>query len=130
MKRALTLAMKGKGRTSPNPCVGALIVKDGKIVGEGYHKRAGTDHAEVVAIKNARGRVRGATLYVTLEPCCHTDKLTPPCTEAIISAGIRQVVVAMKDPNPKVSGRGIRILRKSWHRGNKWYPQRGGICLK
>ncbi|WP_353685609.1 bifunctional diaminohydroxyphosphoribosylaminopyrimidine deaminase/5-amino-6-(5-phosphoribosylamino)uracil reductase RibD [Thermodesulfovibrio sp. 3462-1] len=111
MKRALFLAKKGNWRTSPNPMVGAVIVKDGKIISEGYHKKAGLPHAEAEAIMSAKESLHGATLYVTLEPCCHRDKKTPPCTDAIISSGIKKVVIAMRDPNPKVSGKGIEILK-------------------
>jgi diaminohydroxyphosphoribosylaminopyrimidine deaminase/5-amino-6-(5-phosphoribosylamino)uracil reductase len=113
MKMALTLAEKGIGRTSPNPAVGAVIVKNGEVIASDYHRRSGTPHAEVLAIKKAGMRARGATLFVTLEPCCHTDKKTPPCTGAIIRAGIRKVVIAMIDPNPKVTGRGILELRRA-----------------
>jgi len=112
MKRALALAKRAEGMTSPNPMVGAVIVKKGRIIGEGYHKRAGTAHAEVVAIDNASADIAGSTLYVTLEPCCHKDKRTPPCTDKIISSKIKRVVIAMKDPNPKVAGRGIEALKK------------------
>ncbi|MEN2995176.1 MAG: bifunctional diaminohydroxyphosphoribosylaminopyrimidine deaminase/5-amino-6-(5-phosphoribosylamino)uracil reductase RibD [Thermodesulfovibrio sp.] len=111
MKRALFLAKKGNWRTSPNPMVGAVIVKNGRIISEGYHKKAGSLHAEAEAIMNAKESLNDATLYVTLEPCCHTDKRTPPCTDAIIKSGIKKVVVGMKDPNPKVSGKGIEILK-------------------
>jgi diaminohydroxyphosphoribosylaminopyrimidine deaminase/5-amino-6-(5-phosphoribosylamino)uracil reductase len=90
--------------------VGALLVRQGRIVAEGYHKKAGTPHAEVIAIDHAGDRAAGSTLYVTLEPCCHKDKRTPPCTDKIIAAGIRDVVIAMKDPNPRVSGKGITLL--------------------
>lgn len=110
MKMALELAEKGRGFTSPNPMVGAVIVKEGRIVGRGYHQAAGKAHAEVNAINDAGTSVRGATLYVTLEPCNHTGR-TPPCTEKIIRAGISKVVVAMKDPNPDVKGGGIDYLR-------------------
>ncbi|MCK4462263.1 MAG: bifunctional diaminohydroxyphosphoribosylaminopyrimidine deaminase/5-amino-6-(5-phosphoribosylamino)uracil reductase RibD [candidate division Zixibacteria bacterium] len=112
MERALNLAVKGRGHTSPNPLVGTVIVKGRRIIGQGYHHAAGRDHAEVVAIKNARGGCRGATLYVTLEPCCHTG-CTGPCTDAIAAAGIKRVVCAVKDPDPRVSGKGLRALRKS-----------------
>ncbi len=112
MERALNLAEKGRGRTSPNPLVGAVIVKGRRVIGQGYHHAAGRDHAEVVAIKNARGGCRGATLYVTLEPCCHTG-CTGPCTDAIAAAGIKRVVCAVKDPDPRVHGKGIRALRKA-----------------
>lgn len=112
MRRALLLAARGLGRTSPNPAVGAVVVRAGRIVGEGYHRRAGEPHAEVIALRNAAALARGATLYVTLEPCCHRDKRTPPCTDAILSSGAKRVVIATEDPNPKVSGRGIARLRE------------------
>ncbi len=111
MQRALTLAARGKGRTSPNPLVGAVVVKGNRIISEGYHKKAGTQHAEILALKKAGSKAKGATLYINLEPCCHTDKKTPPCTKSIIKAGIKKVVTAMIDPNPKVSGRGIKELK-------------------
>ena len=113
MQKALDLAIKGKGRTSPNPMVGAVIVKGEKIIATDYHKKAGTPHAEVLALKKAGKGAKGATLYVNLEPCCHTDKKTPPCTKAIIQSGIKKVVVAMIDPNPKVSGMGLKELRNA-----------------
>ncbi len=113
MKRALSLARRAYGSTSPNPMVGAVLVKKGRIIAEGYHKKAGLPHAEAVAIANAEGKAKGSTLYVNLEPCCHTNKRTPPCTDAIVSAGIKKVVISMKDPNPKVSERGIKILREN-----------------
>ncbi len=113
MQRALELAARAKGKTSPNPMVGAVIVKGYRIISEGYHKKAGTPHAEIVALKKAGSKAMGATLFVTLEPCCHTDKRTPPCTKAIIASGIKKVIVATTDPNPKVSGKGIRELRKA-----------------
>lgn len=109
MRMALWEAKKGIGRTSPNPSVGAIVVKNGKIVGKGYHKKAGTPHAEVHALQKAGSKANGATLYVTLEPCNHTGR-TPPCTEAILMAGIAQVVIGMKDPNPKVAGGGADYL--------------------
>src|SRR3989338_607852 len=113
MQRALELARKGLGRTSPNPMVGAVVVKNGRILAEGYHKKAGTDHAEICALKNlSRAQTQGATLYVTLEPCCHTGR-TPPCADALIAAGLRTVVIGTRDPNPLVSGKGIRTLRKA-----------------
>lgn len=112
MKRALTLAAKARGMTSPNPMVGAVVVKNGKIISEDYHKKAGEPHAEALAITEAGQRARGSTLYVTLEPCCHLDKRTPPCTKAIINSGIKKVFIAMKDPNPKVSGKGIEELKR------------------
>lgn len=112
MRRALELARLGLGRTSPNPAVGAVIVRDGRVVGEGYHQKAGTPHAEIHALRAAGEAARGATLYVTLEPCCHYGR-TPPCTEAIKGAGIRRVVAAMADPNPKVAGGGFQDLRRA-----------------
>jgi len=110
MKLALELAAKALGRTSPNPVVGAVLVKDGRIVGRGYHHRAGGPHAEVNAINDAGEQARGATLYVTLEPCNHFGR-TPPCTHRILEAGIQRVVVAMDDPNPGVGGGGSRYLQ-------------------
>ena len=112
MKRALLLARKGKGRTSPNPLVGAVLVKRGKVVGEGYHAKAGEAHAEIVALRKAGKEARGSTLYVNLEPCTHYGK-TPPCAPAVIQAGVRRVVVGMVDPNPVVKGKGISTLRKA-----------------
>jgi diaminohydroxyphosphoribosylaminopyrimidine deaminase/5-amino-6-(5-phosphoribosylamino)uracil reductase len=112
MKRALSLASKGRGTTSPNPMVGALVVKNGRIISEDYHKKAGEPHAEALAILSAGDKAKGAILYVTLEPCCHKDKRTPPCTKVIIESGIKKVFIAMKDPNPKVSGKGIEELKK------------------
>ncbi len=109
IKKAIELAKLGMGKTSPNPLVGAVIVKEGKIVGEGYHERYGAPHAEAVAIQRAGGNTLGATLYVNLEPCNHYG-LTPPCTEAIIKAGIKRVVISMVDPNPLVHGKGIQRL--------------------
>jgi diaminohydroxyphosphoribosylaminopyrimidine deaminase/5-amino-6-(5-phosphoribosylamino)uracil reductase len=112
MQRAIELATQARGRTSPNPMVGAVIVKDGKIIGEGYHKKAGTPHAEIHALAAAGNEARGATLYVSLEPCCHHGR-TPPCTEAIINSGIKRVVIAALDPNPKVAGGGLQRLKKA-----------------
>jgi len=113
MRKALELAARGRGRTSPNPMVGAVIVKGGNIIAADFHRKAGAPHAEILALKKVGKRARGATLYISLEPCCHTDKRTPPCTGAIIQAGIKRVAVAMIDPNPKVSGMGLRALRKA-----------------
>ncbi len=110
MEHALALARKGIGLTSPNPHVGCVIVRDGQIVGEGFHQYEWRDHAEIVALKSAGEKARGATLYVNLEPCNHTGR-TGPCTEAIIAAGVRRVVAAMQDPNPATSGRGFERLR-------------------
>lgn len=112
MKRALTLARKGIGRTSPNPSVGCVIVKDGVIVGEGWHRKAGTPHAEVHALNMAGDAARGADVYVTLEPCCHTGA-TPPCTKALIQSGVRRVFAGMRDPNPRVSGGGLAALENA-----------------
>lgn len=110
MGRAVELAVQALGRTSPNPVVGAVVVLEGEVVGEGYHQLAGTPHAEIHALNQAGERARGATLYVTLEPCCHYGK-TPPCVDAIIGSGIKRVVVAIQDPNPQVSGQGIARLK-------------------
>jgi diaminohydroxyphosphoribosylaminopyrimidine deaminase/5-amino-6-(5-phosphoribosylamino)uracil reductase len=110
MREALILARRGLGKTSPNPLVGALVVKGGKIIGKGYHRRYGGAHAEVIALRNAKGDVRGATLYVTLEPCCHYG-WTPPCVDAIIEAAVSEVVIGTPDPNPRVNGKGIQFLR-------------------
>jgi diaminohydroxyphosphoribosylaminopyrimidine deaminase/5-amino-6-(5-phosphoribosylamino)uracil reductase len=110
MRRALSLAENGRGRTSPNPMVGAVVAREGQVVGEGYHARAGGPHAEVVALEAAAGAADGCDLYVTLEPCCHAGR-TPPCTERIIASGIRRVVMPLVDPNPLVSGRGVDRLR-------------------
>lgn len=112
MRRALELARHGEGCVEPNPMVGCVIVRDGEIVGEGYHARFGGDHAEVVALKQAGERARTATLYVTLEPCSHFGK-TPPCADAIVRAGVRRVVLAHLDPFPLVAGDGIRRLREN-----------------
>ncbi len=113
MKQALRLAARGRGTTSPNPMVGAVIVAKGKVVGAGYHKQAGGPHAEVFALQLAKSQSRNATLYVTLEPCCHTEKRTPPCVPDIIHSGVGRVVVAMRDPNPQVAGRGIQQLKRA-----------------
>ena len=112
MKRVLRLAAKGRGRTSPNPMVGALLVKGDKIIGEGYHAKAGTDHAEIVALRNAGKEAREATLYLNLEPCTHYGK-TPPCLPAVIEARVKRVVVGMEDPNPLVTGRGLEGLKQA-----------------
>jgi diaminohydroxyphosphoribosylaminopyrimidine deaminase/5-amino-6-(5-phosphoribosylamino)uracil reductase len=112
MRRALSLAKRGRGRTSPNPAVGAVVVADGQVVGEGYHHKAGEPHAEILALRAAGNQAPGATMYVTLEPCCHHGR-TPPCTDAIIAAGIRRLVYGGKDPNPAVSGKGHAQLEKA-----------------
>ncbi|MDM8551811.1 bifunctional diaminohydroxyphosphoribosylaminopyrimidine deaminase/5-amino-6-(5-phosphoribosylamino)uracil reductase RibD [Desulfobacterales bacterium HSG2] len=110
MKMALDLAVKGEGFTSPNPMVGAVVVRDGEVVGKGFHEAVGKAHAEVNAIDDAGASAKGSTLYVTLEPCNHTGR-TPPCTEKILAAGIERVIVAMDDPNPDVTGGGNAYLR-------------------
>lgn len=112
MKMCLALAQKAQSKTSPNPLVGCVLVKNDKVIGSGYHKKAGHNHAEVVALKSCRQNPRNATLYVNLEPCCFYGR-TPPCTHAIIRAGISRVVCGIKDPNPKVSGKGIAQLQKA-----------------
>ncbi|MFQ5585273.1 MAG: bifunctional diaminohydroxyphosphoribosylaminopyrimidine deaminase/5-amino-6-(5-phosphoribosylamino)uracil reductase RibD [Thermodesulfobacteriota bacterium] len=112
MKMAIGLARRGVGKTNPNPAVGAVIVKDGTVVGKGYHRRAGLPHAEIEALRDAGNRAKGGVLYVTLEPCDHTGR-TPPCTESIIAAGVKNVVVGAGDPNPLVTGRGVRRLRRA-----------------
>jgi len=109
MARALQLAARGLFTTSPNPRVGCVIVKDGRVVGEGWHERAGSPHAEIHALKAAGEAARGATVYVTLEPCSHHGR-TPPCAEALVNAGVARVVAAMRDPNPLVAGSGIDML--------------------
>ncbi|MBL8251113.1 MAG: bifunctional diaminohydroxyphosphoribosylaminopyrimidine deaminase/5-amino-6-(5-phosphoribosylamino)uracil reductase RibD [Candidatus Competibacter sp.] len=112
MARALTLARRGLQSTDPNPRVGCVLARDGVVVGEGWHRRAGEPHAEAIALDTARERARGATAYVTLEPCCHYGR-TPPCTDALLSAGISRLVAAMADPNPQVAGKGLAILREA-----------------
>jgi len=110
MRRALELAERGRGRTAPNPVVGAVIVRGGRVVGEGWHRALGEHHAEVEALARAGTAARGATLYVTLEPCAHWGR-TPPCVDAILAAGLSRCVVALRDPDPRVDGRGLRRLR-------------------
>ncbi len=112
MRRALELAERARGTTRPNPTVGAVIVRGGRVVGEGFHERAGGPHAEIAALANLRGSPRGTTMYVTLEPCCHTGR-TGPCTEALLKAGPARVVIGCGDPNPVVDGRGIARLRRA-----------------
>ncbi len=109
MRLALRLAKRGWGKTSPNPLVGAVVVKHGQVVGKGFHRAVGEPHAEVIAIREAGERAQGATLYVNLEPCCHRGK-TPPCTQAIINTGISKVIASIKDPNPQVNGKGFQEL--------------------
>jgi len=116
MAHALELALKAKGMTAPNPVVGSLVVRDGRILGSGYHRRAGMPHAEVEALRDAERRgedVTGATLYVTLEPCCHEGKRTPPCAPLVASSGVRRVVVGCLDRNPSVAGKGVEYLRRA-----------------
>lgn len=110
---ALRLAAKGRATASPNPMVGALVVKQGRIVGQGFHLRPGLPHAEIPALRQAGRRAKGATLYVTLEPCCHLKKRTPPCVPEILRSGVRRVVIAMTDPNPSVKGKGAAALRRA-----------------
>lgn len=112
MQRALDLAVKAMGRTSPNPAVGAVIVRAGHVIGEGFHHRAGLPHAEIEALKKVKGSAKGATLYVNLEPCSHHGR-TPPCVDTVLNAGLKRVVVGMVDPNPLVRGRGLRRLRRA-----------------
>jgi diaminohydroxyphosphoribosylaminopyrimidine deaminase/5-amino-6-(5-phosphoribosylamino)uracil reductase len=112
MQRALDLSLLAAGRTSPNPLVGCVIVKNNEIVGEGFHAKAGTPHAEIVALQAASEQAMGADVYVTLEPCSHYGR-TPPCTEALIKAAVKRVIVAMPDPNPLVNGRGLKKLKEA-----------------
>jgi diaminohydroxyphosphoribosylaminopyrimidine deaminase/5-amino-6-(5-phosphoribosylamino)uracil reductase len=112
MRRALNLARRALGTASPNPCVGAVVVKNGVVLGQGYHRRPGEEHAEILALRQAGGGARGATLYVNLEPCCFQGR-TPPCTREILRTGIARVVCAQEDPNPRVSGRGLARLRSA-----------------
>ena len=113
MQVALGLAIKGQGSVAPNPLVGAVIVRNNRIIGQGYHQYFGGPHAEINAINSIKNpeHIKGATLYLTLEPCAHFGK-TPPCAEAILYSGIKQVVIASRDPNPLVSGKGIRLLKQ------------------
>ena len=123
MQLALDLAATAKGKTNPNPLVGAVIVKDGVIVGTGLHRKAGEPHAEVHAFQMAGEHAKGATLYVTLEPCSHFGK-TPPCANLVKESGVARVVVAMEDPNPSVAGRGIAIVKRSRNRSRSWFVRR------
>src|SRR5579859_3462106 len=123
MRRALRLARQSATLPYPNPWVGCVIVRNGKIVGSGAHRGAGTNHAEVEALARAGVRARGAALYVTLEPCCHYGR-TPPCTDAILSGGIRKVFYALRDPNPLVAGRGAKILKR------RGLEVAGGLCSR
>ena len=112
MRRALELAEQGTALASPNPMVGAVLVRDGEVIGEGFHTFDGKKHAEIIAIEQAGEKARSATLFINLEPCCHQGR-TGPCTEAIVAAGITQVIAAMEDPNPLVSGKGFEQLRQA-----------------
>lgn len=113
IKRCFELAERGRGRVEPNPLVGSVLVKNGKIIGEGWHQYFGGSHAEVEAFNNAGEEAKGATLYCNLEPCCHKNKKTPPCAPLIISRGITKVVIANIDPNPEVNGKGLQLLREA-----------------
>ncbi|MBL7158223.1 MAG: bifunctional diaminohydroxyphosphoribosylaminopyrimidine deaminase/5-amino-6-(5-phosphoribosylamino)uracil reductase RibD [Candidatus Omnitrophica bacterium] len=121
MREAIRLARRAKGKTYPNPAVGAVVVNDKKIISKDYHKKCGLPHAEALALAKAREKAKGASLYVTLEPCAHHGK-TPPCVSAIIKSGIKKVYVGIKDPNPLVNGKGIKMLR------NNNISVRVGIC--
>ncbi len=123
MRMALKLAQRGIGSVEPNPAVGAVIVKGGQVIGRGWHRKFGGPHAEINALKNCKRSPAGATMYVTLEPCCHYGK-TPPCTKAIIKAGIKKIIAATKDPTKKVNGKGFRILKKAG------IEIKTGICKK
>ena len=115
LDRALALAAKGEGQVKPNPLVGAVVVKNGIIVGQGFHRYEGIKHAEVLALEEAGHRARGATVYVNLEPCCHRGggKRTPPCCDALIAAQVKRVVCCITDPNPRVNGKGLAVLREA-----------------
>ncbi len=128
MARALQLAERGRYTTDPNPRVGCVIVQGGEVVGQGWHERAGQPHAERIALLEAGPRARGATAFITLEPCCHQGR-TPPCTEALIDAGVTRVVAAMIDPNPKVSGRGLAQLRAAGVSAEVGLLERSAIAL-
>ncbi|PIR18254.1 MAG: riboflavin biosynthesis protein RibD [Deltaproteobacteria bacterium CG11_big_fil_rev_8_21_14_0_20_49_13] len=127
MQRALHLAFRGYGLTSPNPMVGAVIVKNGKVIAEGFHKGSGLPHAEINALRRVGKKAKGATLYINLEPCSHFGR-TPPCADAIIKAGIKQVIYGMKDPNPLVSGQGLKKLKKAGIKVEG--PILEGACLR
>lgn len=113
MQRTLDLAAEGLGTTWPNPMVGAVIVKNGKVIGQGHHVRSGEDHAELAALKDCSESPEGATVYVNLEPCCHANKQTPPCAQRLIKEKIRRVVICNLDPNPEVNGKGIELLKQN-----------------
>ena len=114
ISRCFDLAKKALGHTSPNPYVGSIIVKDGNVLSEGFHEKAGLDHAEASALnKLTRDQLEGATLYCNLEPCCHTHKKTPPCAQRIIKTGIKRIIISNLDPNPEVAGNGIKLLQEA-----------------
>src|SRR5690242_20314406 len=113
IRRAIRVAMTGRGKVEPNPMVGCVIVKDGRVIGEGHHQYWGGPHAEPTALGNCSESPAGATAYVTLEPCCHTNKKTPPCAPRVIAAGVKRVVVGCIDPNPDVNGKGLAMLREA-----------------
>jgi diaminohydroxyphosphoribosylaminopyrimidine deaminase/5-amino-6-(5-phosphoribosylamino)uracil reductase len=113
MRMALRLAARAGGRTSPNPMVGAVVVKNGRVIARGWHRKAGEPHAESIALAKAGAAAKGATLYVTLEPCSHTGKRTPPCSPLVIQSRVKRLVVAMIDPNPRVSGGGVRAIEQT-----------------
>jgi diaminohydroxyphosphoribosylaminopyrimidine deaminase/5-amino-6-(5-phosphoribosylamino)uracil reductase len=113
MAMALRLAAKAAGRTSPNPLVGAVVVRNGRVIASGWHRKAGEPHAEAIALAKAGADAKGAALYVTLEPCSHTNKRTPPCSPLVIQSGVKRVIIAMIDPNPRVSGTGVQAIRKA-----------------
>ena len=129
MRRALALAEQARGHTWPNPMVGCVIVKDGRVIAEGVHRKAGHAHAELAAIESASEAVRGSTLYVNLEPCCHSAKRTPPCAQRVIGEGIARVVIANVDPNPAVSGAGIALLRAAGIEVQTGVLESEGECL-
>ena len=126
MRKALALARRGQGATRPNPMVGAVVVRKGRLLGEGFHRRLGEPHAEVNALAGLGRRAVGATVYVTLEPCCHTGR-TAPCTDALVAAGVSRVVVAVRDPNPLVDGRGVTRLRRA---GFGWMSDASGTSAR
>ncbi|MFH1373174.1 MAG: bifunctional diaminohydroxyphosphoribosylaminopyrimidine deaminase/5-amino-6-(5-phosphoribosylamino)uracil reductase RibD [bacterium] len=128
MRRALSLAQRGKGRTSPNPTVGAVVVRRGVIVGEGYHRGPGRDHAERVALRKAGAKAQGGTLYVNLEPCCHTGR-TGPCTETIVQAGIFRVVYSVRDSDRRVMGKGARQLQRAGVRVERGLLKQAAVAL-
>src|SRR5947209_1566769 len=128
MQRAFDLAERGRGYVEPNPLVGAVLVKDGQMVGEGWHEQFGQAHAEINALVQAGASACGATLYVTLEPCCHHGK-TPPCTDAVIRAGVKRVVAAMLDPFPPVAGKGVGLLRAAGVEVAVGAGRRGAVAL-